>query len=87
MDKPLSPVEITYQFIQHAITNPDQTPLVTKEDDIFPEPFWAQNSSISQDCLDTIFPLDEIIIEEMVGAKRPRGGCITDRISSLKSIE
>jgi hypothetical protein len=42
-----------------------------EEDDLFPEPIWAQNSSNSQDCLDTIFPSDEAIIEEMTGAERP----------------
>jgi hypothetical protein len=73
MDEPLSAVEVSYQAIQRAMTDPDQTPSVTEEDDLFPEPVWAQNSSSSQDCLDTIFPSDEAIIEEMVGAERPWG--------------
>jgi hypothetical protein len=71
MAKPLSAAEIAYQAIQQATTDPDQTPMVTEEDDLFPEPIWAQNSSNSQDCLNTILPSDEAIIEAMVGAERP----------------
>jgi hypothetical protein len=53
--------------------NPDQTPLVTEEDDHFPEPVWAQNYSNSQDCLDTILPSDETIIKAMVRVEMPWG--------------
>jgi hypothetical protein len=73
MVEPLSAAEVAYQAIQRAMTDPNQTPSVMEEDDLFPEPVWAQNSSISQDCLDTIFPSDEAIIEAMVGSERPWG--------------
>jgi hypothetical protein len=73
MAEPLSAVEVAYQAIQQAMTDPDQTPSVMEEDDIFPEPVWAQNSSSSQDYLDIVFPSDEAIIEAMVGAERPWG--------------
>jgi hypothetical protein len=69
----LSTAEITYQSIQQATTDPDQTPSVIEEDDIFPEPVWDQNSSISQDYLDIVFPSYEAIIKTMVGAENPGG--------------
>jgi hypothetical protein len=38
-----------------------------KEEDQFPEPIWALNSSNSLDFLDIVFPSDEAIIEAMTG--------------------
>jgi hypothetical protein len=35
------------------------------------EPIWASNYSNSINCLDTILPFDEDIIEAMKGPKRP----------------
>jgi hypothetical protein len=67
MAMPLSIDEITYQNIQHTIANPDQTLTQVEEDDLFPETVWAKNSSISQDCLQTILPSNEVIIEEKTG--------------------
>jgi hypothetical protein len=74
MAMPLSAAEVTYQAIQQATADSDQTPSWTEEDDQFPEPIWAQNSSTSQDCLDTIFPSDEAIIEAMTGIRKAMGG-------------
>jgi hypothetical protein len=71
MVEPLSVAEVAYQAIQQATTDPDQTPTITEEDDLFPEPIWAQNSSNSQDCLDIILPSYEAIIEAMVRDERP----------------
>jgi hypothetical protein len=44
---PLSAAKVTYQAIQHDIVDPDQTPSLTEEDDIFLEPIWAKNYSNS----------------------------------------
>jgi hypothetical protein len=71
MVEPLSAAEIAYQAIQQATIDSDQTPVVTEEDDLFPEPIWAQKYSSSQECLDIVLPSDEAIIEEMVRAERP----------------
>jgi hypothetical protein len=71
MAMPLSAVEVTYQAIQHTTADPDQTPAWTEEDDQYPEPIWAHNSSTSQDCLDIVMPSDEAIIEAMTGSERP----------------
>jgi hypothetical protein len=67
MDMPLSAREFTYQSIQQATAKLDQTPSLMEEEDIFPEPIWAQNSSNSQDYLDTVLPSNKGIIEEMTG--------------------
>jgi hypothetical protein len=66
---PWSMTEFTYQAIQHAIADPDQNLSLKEEDELFPEPIWAQNSSNSQDCLDTFLPSDEAIIEVMTSAE------------------
>jgi hypothetical protein len=70
MDMPLSATKITYREIQQATADLDQTPSLTEEDDLFSEPIWAHNYSISQDFLDTILPSDEAIIEEITGVER-----------------
>jgi len=71
MAKPLSVAEQDYQAIQQATTDPDQNPVVTEEDGIFPEPILDQGSSSSQYYLDIVFPLDKSIIEAIVGDERP----------------
>jgi hypothetical protein len=74
MAMPLSAVEVTYQAIQQATADLDQTSSWMEEDDQFPEPIWAQNSSTSLDCLDTMFPSDKAIIEAMTGSENSMGG-------------
>jgi hypothetical protein len=71
MAMPLSAAEVLIKLYNKLLQTSDQTPSLMEEDDLFPEPIWAQNSSNSQDCLDTIFPLDEAIIEAMTGDERP----------------
>jgi hypothetical protein len=44
MEKPLSVAKVTYQAFQHAMIDPNKTPMVTEEGDLFPKPIWAQNS-------------------------------------------
>lgn len=73
MVEPLSATEVAYQDIQQAMTDSDQTPVVTEEDDLFPKPILAQKYSRSQECLYIILPSDEAIIKEMVWAERPWG--------------
>jgi hypothetical protein len=71
MDTPLFAAEVSYQTIQQATTDSDKNPLRTEEDNHNPEPVWAQNSSNSQDYLDTVMPSDEAIIKAMNEFKRP----------------
>jgi hypothetical protein len=74
MAMPLSAVEITYQAIQQATIDSDLTSSWMEEDDQFPEPIWAHNSSTSLDFLDIVFPSDEAIIEAMTRARMTMGG-------------
>jgi hypothetical protein len=62
MVEPLSAVEIAYLAIQQGTTNPDQNPMIAKEDDLFPKTIWAQKSSSSQDCLNIVLPSNKAII-------------------------
>jgi hypothetical protein len=71
MAMPLSATEITYQAIQQATADSDPDFFMDEEDDQFPEPIWAHNSSTSLDFLDIVFPSDEAIIEAMTGPERP----------------
>jgi hypothetical protein len=71
MAMPLSATEITYRAIQQVFADIDPASFMDKEEDQFPEPIWAHNSSTSLDFLDIIFPYDEAIIEAMTGPKQP----------------
>lgn len=68
---PLPAVEITFLAIQSASANINPVPPRTKELDHLTMPMWASNSSLSMDCLDTILPYDETILEAMTGPERP----------------
>jgi hypothetical protein len=67
MAMPLSIAEIAYQAIQQVIANSDLIPSWTEEEDQFPGPIWAQNSSTSLNFLDIVLPSNEAIIEAMTG--------------------
>jgi hypothetical protein len=69
MGEPVSATEVTYQDIQQATADPNQTPSLIEEDDIFPKPIWAQKYSNFQDLLDTFFLSNAVIIEEMTGVE------------------
>jgi len=42
-----------------------------------PTPIWEANCSNAPDFLETIFPLDEAILEEMMGLQEALGGLTT----------
>ena len=65
---PLSAVEVAYQALTQATVDPILDPLTVSDDlDEVYSPAWAENSSHSIDCLDTILPFDEAILEAMSG--------------------
>jgi hypothetical protein len=69
MAMPLSAIEITYQEIQKSIANSNPTSSWMKEEDQFPEPIWAHNSSTSLNFLDIVLPYEKNIIEAMTDTK------------------
>jgi hypothetical protein len=69
MAMPLSIVEVAYNIVQQASTNPDLAP--PQELDPVLEPIWAQDSLTTYDPLDLVFPSDEVILEAMTGPDRP----------------
>jgi len=63
----IAAVGITYQVVQCTTRHLDQTLGLKEEDDQYPEPVWAHNSSTSQDFLNFFMLSDEAIIEVMTG--------------------
>ena len=65
---PLSVVELGYQAITKATVDPIPDPLSVSDDleEVY-LPAWEENSSHSIDCLDTVLPSDEAILEAMSG--------------------
>ena len=63
---PLSVVEVAYQAITEATVDPIPDPLTVSNDleEVY-FPAWAENSLHSIDCLDTVLPSDEAILEAM----------------------
>ena len=67
-DVPLLAVEVAYKAITQATVDPIPDPLTVSDDleEVY-FPAWAENSLHSIDCLDTILPSDEAILEAMSG--------------------
>jgi hypothetical protein len=63
----LSTIEIAYMAIQEATTNPNLPSSWTEDMDPVLEPIWVVGSSSSHDFLDGTFPLDEAILDAMIG--------------------
>ena len=65
---PLSAVEVAYQAITQATVDPIPDRLTVSDDleEVY-FPAWEENSSHSENCLDTILPSDEAILEAMSG--------------------
>ena len=63
---PLSVVEVAYQAITQAAADPIPDPLTVSDDleEVY-LPTWAEKYSHSIDCLDTVLPSDESILEAM----------------------
>lgn len=70
MAYPMSVTNFFYQFIiKTADSNP--TPISPKELDGDVSPAWTLDSTSSMDCLDTILPYEEEILEAMKIIDRP----------------
>ena len=65
---PLSAVEVAYQAIIQTTIDPIPDPLTVSDDleEVY-MPAWAKNSLHSIDCLDTVLPSNEAILEAMSG--------------------
>ena len=70
-DVPLPATMIAYQANIKYVAEPSPFPSRTEEEDPYVLPAWAVQSSHAHDCLDTIFPSDEVIIEAMLGVEPP----------------
>ena len=68
---PLSAVEVAYQAITQATVDPIPDSLTVSDDleEVY-LPTWAENSSHSIYCLDTVLPSDEAILEAMSGCDK-----------------
>ena len=64
-------MEVAYQAITQATVDPIPDPLTVSEDleEVY-LPAWAENSSLSIDCLDTVLPSNEAIMEAMSGCDK-----------------
>jgi hypothetical protein len=71
MEMPLFVVEVVYQSILDATTNPDPSSSWKDQVDPILEPVWAIQSSCLHDFLEDTLPSDEAILEAMYGPDRP----------------
>ena len=69
MDVPLPTAMIAYQDNLGFVAEPNSSSLWTEEEDPYVLPAWAVQSSHTHDCLDSVFPSDEAIIEAMSGVE------------------
>jgi hypothetical protein len=80
MTMPLSATEVAYSIIHQAFIDPELT--IAQELDPMLKPIWAQGSLADTDSLDLVFPLDEVIIEEITSQTDPGMIFIIDLNSS-----
>jgi len=66
---PMSTTELSYQSIINP-TNNHPTPFSQEELDGNLAPSWTLDSTLALDCLDTILPFEEAILEAMMGVDR-----------------
>ena len=62
---------IAYQANLDCVVEPSPFSSQTEEKDLYVLPAWAVESSHAHDFLDSVFPLDEAIIEAMLGVEPP----------------
>ena len=62
---------VAYQDNLGCVAEPSPSSLRTEEEDPYVLPAWAVQSSHTHDCLDSVFPSDEAIIEAMSGVEPP----------------
>ena len=70
-DVPFPATMIAYQANLKCFAEPSPSSSRTEEEDPYVLPAWAVESSHSHDCLDSVFPSDEAIIESMYGVEPP----------------
>ena len=73
-DVPLPTAMIAYQANLDCVVEPSPSSSRTEEEDRYVLPAWVVESSHAHDCLDSVFPLDEAIIEAMSGVEPPWEG-------------
>ena len=71
MDVPLPIEMISYQANIKCVAEPSPSSLRTEEEDPYVLPAWVVQYSHAHDCLDSVFPSDEAIIEAMLGVEPP----------------
>ena len=71
MSVPFPAVMIAYQANLQSATEPCSSSSRTEEEDPYVLPAWAVQSSHAHDCLDTVFPSNEAIIEAMSRVEPP----------------
>ena len=71
MNVPLPATMIGYQANLECVAEPSPSSSWMEEEDPYVLLAWAMQSSHAHECLDTIFPLDEAIIEAMSGVEPP----------------
>ena len=60
---------VAYQANLESVAEPSPSSSWTEEEDPYVLPAWAVQSSHAHDCLDSVFPSDEAIIEAMSGVE------------------
>ena len=70
-DVPFPAAMIAYQDNSKCFVEPSTSSSWTKEEDPYVLPAWEFESSHVHDCLDSVFPSDEAIIEAMSGIDPP----------------
>ena len=71
MDMPFPTTMVAYQANLECVAEPSPSSSLTEEEDPYVLPPWVVQSSHAHDCLDSVFPLDEAIIEAMSGVEQP----------------
>ena len=62
---------VAYQVNLDQVAELSPSSSRTEEEDPYVLPAWAVQSSHAHDCLDSVFPSDEAIIEAMSGVEPP----------------
>ena len=60
-----------YQANLECVVEPTPSSSQTEEEDPYVLPAWVVQSSHAHDCLDSVFPSNEVIIEAMSGVEPP----------------
>ena len=72
MDMPLpTTIMVAYQANLGCVAEPSPSSSRTEEEDPYVLPAWVVQSSHAHDCLDSVFPSIEAIIEAMSGVEPP----------------